>query len=142
MGEMIILDTKVLSELMLRRPNPQVKAWADAQSRRQLVTTVISVMELHTGLLVIPAGKRRTELTRMIANTFDELLGGRILHFDYRAAIATAELHVSRRKAGGSGDLRDTQIAGIALSRRIPIATRNVMHFGDIDVKVINPWQG
>ena len=31
-------------------------------------------------------------------------------------------------------------IAGIALARRAAIATRNVRHFADLDVSVIDPW--
>jgi len=34
----------------------------------------------------------------------------------------------------------DTQIAGIAISRRIPIATRDIGDFEDIGVKLIDPW--
>jgi hypothetical protein len=35
---------------------------------------------------------------------------------------------------------RDAQIAGIAIARRIAIATRDVDDFDGIDVKVMNPW--
>ncbi|HWE18499.1 MAG TPA: hypothetical protein VG758_15150 [Hyphomicrobiaceae bacterium] len=34
----------------------------------------------------------------------------------------------------------DMQIAGIAISRNIPLATRDVHDFEDISVKLINPW--
>ena len=37
-------------------------------------------------------------------------------------------------------DIRDTQIAGIALARRATLATRNVRHFGDLKVPIIDPW--
>jgi hypothetical protein len=45
-----------------------------------------------------------------------------------------------RRAAGISIEIRDTQIAGIATARRATIATRNVRHFNDLDVPVVNPW--
>jgi len=35
----------------------------------------------------------------------------------------------------------DTQIAGIALARRATLATRNVRHFADLKVPVVNPWE-
>jgi hypothetical protein len=31
-------------------------------------------------------------------------------------------------------------IAGIALAQRAPLATRNVRHFDDLSVPVIDPW--
>jgi predicted nucleic acid-binding protein len=37
-------------------------------------------------------------------------------------------------------DLRDTLIAGIAVARRAAIATRNVRHFADSKVPVVDPW--
>jgi predicted nucleic acid-binding protein len=36
--------------------------------------------------------------------------------------------------------MRDTQIAGIAVSRHATLATRNVRHFSDLKVPVIDPW--
>jgi toxin FitB len=39
-------------------------------------------------------------------------------------------------------DVRDAQIAGIALSRRASIATRNTRHFAALDVPVGDPWAG
>lgn len=138
---MVILDTNVLSELMARRPQAAVMAWADAQRRDQLVTTAVNVMELHSGLHLIKPGKRRQELATMLDWTLDELLGGRVLNFDRRASLTAAELYAKRRALGQTVDLRDTMIGAIALGRRIPIATRNTIHFGDLDVKVIDPWK-
>jgi len=36
--------------------------------------------------------------------------------------------------------MRDTQIAGIVIARRAEFATRNIRHFSDLNVDVINPW--
>ena len=44
------------------------------------------------------------------------------------------------RRAADRANTTDAQIAGIAISRDIRIATRDVRDFEDISVKVINPW--
>lgn len=137
---MMILDTNVLSELMARRPRRDVLMWADAQRRGNLVTTSINVMELYAGLQLMGPSKRRIELASMIDWALDDLLAGRVMNFDRRAAIAAAALYAKRRAAGRAVELRDTQIAGIAVARRIPIATRNINHFADLDLKLVNPW--
>lgn len=67
-------------------------------------------------------------------------LENRVLPFDSAAAEQAAMLAARRQQAGQPVDMRDTQIAGIALSRRAMIATRNVRHFGDLNVTVVNPW--
>ena len=37
--------------------------------------------------------------------------------------------------------MRDTQIASIALARHATLATRNVKHFRDLNVPVVDPWK-
>jgi len=65
-----------------------------------------------------------------------------VLAFDAAAAGKAAIVAARRRQAGRTVDLRDTQIAGIALARHATIATRNVRHFDDPSVLVVNPWEG
>jgi len=67
-------------------------------------------------------------------------LGGRIAMFDSAAAEEAAKLAARRQRRGRPVDLRDTQIAGIALARRAALATRNVRHFDGLNVNVVSPW--
>jgi len=46
----------------------------------------------------------------------------------------------ARTRAGRPVDVRDTQIAGIVLARRAALATRNVRHFADLKLSVVDPW--
>jgi toxin FitB len=137
---MIILDTNVMSELMNREPAIRVLAWADRQRQAQLLTTAVTVLELRAGLEALTNGRRKRELESSIEWALDELIGGRILSFDRRAAYETAAWQAQRKKAGRPVETRDAQIAGIALARNIPIATRDVDHFALLEVKVVNPW--
>jgi len=36
--------------------------------------------------------------------------------------------------------MRDTLIAGIVVSRRAELATRNLRHFDDLEIAVVDPW--
>lgn len=137
---MIILDTNVVSELIKSAPDPTVRAWANGQPRETLLTTTITVMELHAGVEKLLQSRRRRKLESDIEWALDDLLGGRVLDFDRRAAVATAEWFGLCRRAGRSLQTTDMQIAGIAISRNIPIATRDVHDFERISVKLINPW--
>ena len=65
----------------------------------------------------------------------------RILSFDAPAAEEAAILMGERRRSGKPRDLRDTMIAGIALSQNATLATRNARHFDDLRIPVIDPWQ-
>jgi len=136
---MTILDTNVISAMMQDPPEPQVVAWLDSQARSSLWTTSVTVLEIESGLRIMPAGKRQVVLSRV----YERILNGiehRIAVFDEMSAREAAQVMASRRKRGSPVEIRDTMIAGIVLSRHASLATRNVLHFADIAASVINPW--
>jgi predicted nucleic acid-binding protein len=135
---MIILDTNVLSGAMAS--DPAVVAWLDRQSPSSVWTTAVTVFEIRVGLMAMSAGRRRTERERAFDDIIASDLEGRILPFDRAAAEQAARLMVDRHHAGRPRETRDTMIAGIALSQRASLATRNVRHFDDLDVPVLDPW--
>jgi predicted nucleic acid-binding protein len=138
---MIILDTNVVSELMVTTPAAAVLRWLDQQPWTSLWTTAITVFEIRSGLAVMPGGRRRTERQAAFDLLIERNLEFRILSFDHAAAEEAASLTGARQRAGRPGESRDTMIAGIALAQRATLATRNVRHFDDLSVPVVDPWQ-
>jgi predicted nucleic acid-binding protein len=136
----IILDTNVLSELMLPQPAQTVTAWLNQQAEEDIWTTSISVFEVRYGLARLDEGRRRRNLEDAFRALLEDDLIGRIASFDRTAAEIAGDLAARRRSAGRSIGNQDTQIAGIALARRASIATRNVRHFEGLGVPVLNPW--
>ena len=136
---MIVLDTNVLSALM--RGERQVVDWMDRQAAESVWTTSVTLFEARVGLALLPRGRRRSALEASFARVIDEDLEGRVLDFDGAAASEAAPLAAERQKAGRPVEIRDTLIAAIALARRGTIATRNVRHFADLKVPVVDPWQ-
>jgi predicted nucleic acid-binding protein len=137
---MIILDTNVLSTLMRKKPDVEVVDWVDRQPAESVWITSITLFETRLGLALLPAGRRRHSLQAAFAQLLQEDLENRVLDFDSAAATEAAALAADRQRAGRPVDIRDTQIAGIALARRATIATRNVRHFSDLKVPVVDPW--
>lgn len=135
---MILLDTNVVSALMAQ--DATVVAWLDTQPAESIWLTSITVFEAEFGLALLPAGKRRKALEAAFAALLSEDLEGRVVSFDTAAASAAARLAAERRRAGRPVDMRDTQIAGIAISRRATVATRNVRHFEGLPTAVVSPW--
>src|SRR6266542_4231105 len=110
---MIILDTNVLSALMRKAP---VVAWLDRQPAESVWITSITLFEARLGLALLPAGRRRQALETAFVQLLEEDLQNRVLDFDSAAASEAASLAAERQKAGRPVDVRDTQIAGIALA--------------------------
>lgn len=137
---MIVLDTNVLSALMRKEPEPAVVRWLDNQPSESIWITSITLFEARFGLELLPKGRRRQSLERALAQLLEEDLENRILDFDTAAAAEAAMLAAQRQRSGRPVDMRDTQIAGIALARRATLATRNVRHFEDLKITVVDPW--
>jgi toxin FitB len=137
---MIILDTNVLSALMRTVPDAHVVAWLDRQPAESVWITSITLFEAYLGLALLPSGRRRRTLEAAFARLLQEDLENRVLDFDSAAATEAASLAAARQKKGRPVDLRDTQIAGIALARRATLATRNVRHFRDLRILIVDPW--
>ena len=138
---MIVLDTNVLSALMRKAPEGPVVAWLDRQPAESVWITSITMFEARLGLALLPSGRRRQALEAAFARLLEEDLQNRVLDFDSAAATEAASLAAERQEAGRPVDIRDTQIAGIALARRATLATRNVRHFADLKVPVVDPWE-
>jgi toxin FitB len=136
----IILDTNVLSALMRATPDAVVIEWLDRQPAESVWITSITLFEARFGLALLPPGRRRQVLESAFDNLLKEDLENRVLDFDSAAAIAAASLAAVRQKSGRPVDVRDTQIAGIALSRHAALATRNVRHFVDLKISIVDPW--
>jgi predicted nucleic acid-binding protein len=137
----IILDTNILSALMHKVPDATVVEWLDRQPAESIWITSITLFEARLGLALLPDGKRRRALASAFARLLAEDLENRVLDFDIGAANEAAELAAQRQRAGRPIDMRDTQIAGIALARHATLATRNTRHFADLKINVIDPWQ-
>lgn len=135
---MILLDTNVVSALM--NQDPSVIAWMDEQPPESVWVTSVTVFESRYGIESLPRGRKRIALEKAFQDFVAEDLNGRVAAFDASAARAAATLAAERRRLGRPGDMRDTQIAGIAIARRATIATRNTRHFQDLPTPVVDPW--
>ncbi len=137
---MIILDTNVVSEPLKPNPDAAVLRWLDRQSPATLYLTTISQAELLAGVLALPAGKRRTELRRVITDELAFLFADRILPFGERSADAYAHVVTAATMAGNRIDFADAAIGAIAIEHNFILATRNVRDFKGTAVKLLNPW--
>lgn len=137
---MILLDTNVLSAVMLRTPDPAAVSWLDKQPAESVWTTSITVFELRNGIELLPRGQRRTRLQELFTELLADDLAGRVQFFDTPAALAAGGIAAARQKAGRSAEIRDVQIAGIATARRATLATRNTRHFAGIGIDLVDPW--
>lgn len=137
---MLILDTNVISALMMARPDATIVDWMNGAPADSVWLTTITIFEVRFGLAALPNGRKLQRLEDAFDAFLHEDFGDRILDFDFGAATASAAIAAARRKLGRPVEIRDTMIAGIALARKATLVTRNTRDFTDGGVLLINPW--
>jgi toxin FitB len=137
---MILIDTNVVSETMRRSPEIKVVAWLNSQASETLHLSAISLAELMLRIAVMPNGRRKTELGLALGERALGLFKERVLAFDEAAASAYASV-ISRARASGQPiGMADGQIAAIAITHGLTVATRDTVPFEAAGLPVINPW--
>lgn len=133
-----LLDTNVLSELTRRAPDPGVLRWL--RSHDDVWTTSVVVGELLFGVARLRPGRRREALHAAVLSILSERFRDRVLPFDEPAAVEYAVVRRRQERAGRpAGDL-DTMIAAVARAHGASVVTRNIRHFADLVVEVVDPW--
>ena len=137
---MIVLDTNVLFEPLKAMPAQKVVEWLDNQSAETLYITAISRAELRVGVLRLANGKRKNALAAQVERVL-ELFRDRTLDFNSAAADKLAEIAAECEKKGKRALAPDAYIAACAAANGFAVATRNVNHFKDLGVRLIDPWR-
>ena len=138
---MILLDTNVLSELMRPMPDPNVVRWLDAWLEWDVWISAVTVAEIRLGISLLPAGKRKELLLNLAEQMFQEDFPDRCLPFDCEAARKYALIVSERNRQGHPIRVEDAQIAAIARTAGLELATRNTKDFSNITgLQLVDPW--
>lgn len=137
---MILLDTNILSELMRPVPEHNVLKWLDLLPSSECYISAITKAEIELGIALLPEGKRKSSLQTAAELMFNEF-PDRCLSFNSCASSKYAEIVAIRTRIGRPVSVEDAQIAAIALTHNMPLATRNTSDFEFIEgLTIINPW--
>ena len=132
-----LADTNLVSELTKAQPSPAVILWME-KNDAEVGLSWISVAELRSGVLSLPAGRKRDTLQddveQLIADYYDDD-GPRLTG---ATANRYAELVASRKRSGIPCAWADTVMAAVALEHGLTVVTRNTKDFPD--VPTVNPW--
>lgn len=122
-------------------PDRRVVAWLDSQQAGTLRVSAITRAEIELGIAGLPGGRRKRRMREPAAAMFAEEFAGRCLPFDEAAALQYAPIVVERRHAGRPVAVEDAQIAAIAMTRGMTLATRNRADFERVrGLTLVNPW--
>ena len=136
-----LLDTCVISELIAKRPNPQVVAWVDGLDDEQVYLSVITLGEIKQGIEKLPDSRRKMQLNQWLEEELLARFHGRIAGIDTEVMLTWGELVARMEAHGRTLPAMDALIAAMALHGDFALVTRNVRDFEGTGVTVINPWE-
>jgi predicted nucleic acid-binding protein len=134
-----LLDTNVISEVRKgKKCDPQVAAWASSIPLLQMFVSVISLMEISSGILNVQKNQPAfgMKLQAWYQNELKPGFEGRILRVDVGIGEECARLNHLRTLP-----YRDGLIAATASGQGLTLATRNLKDFAGLGVKMMNPWK-
>jgi toxin FitB len=133
-----LLDTDVLSESSNPRPNEAIMSWLDAHDH-ELHLSTISFGEIVKGIELLPAGKRRKEITVWFER-LERWAGARLLAPTPEVMRVWGHLCAHNEKKGRRLPVLDSLIAATALAHKHTLVTRNTSDY-PAEVPVLNPWK-
>lgn len=137
---MILLDTNVVSESVKPNPDLNVINWFDRQPFGSCWISSVSIGEIEYGLAILPDGRKKDALEQLSRKTLEQFEPF-CVSFDGLAARTYAKIRADRRRRGTPIGLQDAQIAAIAITAGLTLATRNTKDFEGIEgLTVVDPW--
>lgn len=135
---MFLMDTNVVSEIRKGKKGClNVITWAEEVSASSLFLSVITILELETGILL--KEKKDPSQGAILRSWFNThvlpAFSDRILDIDLAIVQRCAKLHVTKSRPG-----RDTLIAATALVHGFTVVTPNTKDFEETGVELLNPW--
>jgi predicted nucleic acid-binding protein len=135
----VLLDTCVLSELRLPKPDAGVaRAIRDLDSE-DLFVSAISIGEIVKGAALLQDGQKRRLLQTWL-QALERRYGDRLLPIDLETCRIWGELAATAQRTGRTISASDGLIAATARRHGLYIITRNTADFEPSGVPLLNPW--
>lgn len=132
----VLVDANVLSEATNPRPQLGVLEWL-ARHEQEIAVDPIILGEIRFGILLLPAGKRRSRLERWFQDGVERI---HCLPWEAATGLRWARLLADLRASGRSMPIKDSLIAATALVHGLPLATRNRRDFEPAGIEIIDPF--
>ena len=136
-----LVDTCVISEVVRKRPAPEVVSWLAAQDEDHLFMSVLSLGELHKGIARLADSRRRRTLEAWVEGDLQRRFSGRIIPVDPGIAARWGRIAGAAERAGRVIPVIDGLLAATALENGLTLVTRDTSHMEPVGVDLFNPWE-
>ena len=135
-----LIDTCILSELIKKKPDPNVESWFYSQNEDSLYISVISFGELRKGISKLTDNSnKKVKLLEWVEGLEKRFLG-RIIDINLDVAENWGHILGELEKKGKTLPIIDSLIACTAITHSMIAVTRNTKDMTRSGVELINPF--
>jgi toxin FitB len=135
-----LIDTCCISELVKKKPNPNVVKWFADRDELSMYLSVITFGELRKGIEKLSNSKKKKELNRWVKEDLKHRFKNRVLNINMEEMNKWGEILATAEKSGKPLPAIDSLIAATAQVHDLSVVTRNSKDMEGSGVEVINPW--
>lgn len=135
-----LIDTCCISELVKKKPKPNVVKWFADRDELSMYLSVITFGELRKGIEKLPDSKKKKELNRWVKEDLSQRFKNRVLNITLDEVNKWGEILAAAEKNGTPLPAIDSLIAATALVHDLSVVSRNTQDMEGSGVEVINPW--
>jgi len=135
-----LIDTCCISELIKKKPNPNVLKWFTDQDEFSMYLSVITFGELRKGIEKLPDSKKKKELNQWVKEDLNSRFKNRILSINMEEVNRWGKILATAEKKGKPLPAIDSLIAATAQVHNLSVVTRNTQDMEGSGVEIINPW--
>ena len=134
-----LIDTCCISELVKKKPNPNVLKWFADQDELSMFLSVITFGELRKGIEKLPDSEKKQELNRWVKEDLKHRFKNRTLNINLEEANKWGKILATAEKKGKSLPAIDLLIAATAQVHNLSVVAKNTKDMEGLRVEIINP---
>ena len=136
-----LLDTCVISELIMPKPSSKVIKWLRSCQEESLFLSSLTIGEIQKGISRLPDSRKRKKLQAWLDSELTQRFDRRIIGIDFKVAQKWGEIQASSEMAGLKMPVIDSLIASIGIVYDMAVVTRNTADMKNSGVRLFNPWK-
>jgi predicted nucleic acid-binding protein len=136
-----LLDTCVISELVSKRPNPDVTRWIDSVDPDRVHLSVVTIGEVQKGIEKLQDSLKKEALASWLKDDLLVRFRDRLTVLDVGILLRWGTLTALLETRGTPMPAVDSLIAATALHGSFVLVTRNEADFLRSGVQLLNPWK-